>query len=166
MLIAIFAYDQNHIIGNQKHLPWYLPNDMKFFKDQTTGHPLIMGRTTFDGMGRKPLPNRHNIVITHHPEVYAKEIAMYDNLEVVTRSEGLADRFKDTTAYISGGRQIFEALWDETDELRITHINGTFEGDTYFNPNLTGFECYQVIEGVVDEKNKYPHRFEFWRRKL
>ncbi|MCI5775819.1 MAG: dihydrofolate reductase [Aerococcus sp.] len=165
MLIAIFAHDQNHLIGNQKHLPWHLPNDMAFFKKQTTGHPLIMGRTTFDGMGKKPLPNRQNIVITHNPDQYTEEMSKYDNLEIVESTEGLAQRFSDTTAYISGGRHIFEELWDVTDELRITQIEATFTGDTYFDPDLSDFERYRTIDGVVDAKNKYPHHFEYWRRK-
>ncbi|MDO4669841.1 MAG: dihydrofolate reductase [Aerococcus sp.] len=165
MLIAIYAHDDHHLIGKDNQIPWHLPNDMKFFKKQTTGHPLIMGRTTFEGMGNRPLPNRHNIVVTHHPEKYQDLEKMYDNLTFTADLAGLPQQFEDEVAYVSGGAEIFNALWPKIDELRITPIKATFTGDTYFDPDLSAFERYDVVAGEQDERHPYPYQFEFWRRK-
>lgn len=165
MLIAIYAHDQNHLIGSHNQIPWHLPNDMKFFKKQTTGHPLIMGKTTFVGMNSRPLPNRDNIVVTHHPERYQDLAAQYDNLSFTADLESLPQVMQHTIAYVSGGAEIFAQLWPYIDELRITPIEHAFTGDTYFDPDLSAFERYEVTPGLMDEKNPYPYQFEFWRRK-
>ena len=68
MLIAIWAQDKNGLIGKENHLPWHLPNDLRFFKETTINHTLVMGRKTFEGMGGRPLPNRQTIVLTRDKE--------------------------------------------------------------------------------------------------
>ncbi|MDO4680836.1 MAG: dihydrofolate reductase [Aerococcus sp.] len=165
MLIAIYAHDRQHLIGKNQQIPWHLPNDMRFFKAQTTGHPLIMGRTTFEGMGSRPLPHRENIVVTHHPAHYKDLSNQYDNLQFTADLMGVVEKLKDEVVYISGGAEIFNQLWTQVDELRITPIDAIFEGDTYFDPDLSDFECYKIEPGGQDEKNPYPYQFEYWRRR-
>jgi dihydrofolate reductase/thymidylate synthase len=83
MLIAIWAQDKNGLIGKDNHLPWHLPNDLRFFKEMTLEHTLVMGRKTFEGMGGRPLPRRQTIVLTHDKDYHAENVLIMHSLEEV-----------------------------------------------------------------------------------
>ena len=83
MLAAIWAQDENGLIGKENKLPWRLPNDLKFFKQMTESNTLVMGRKTFEGMGSRPLPNRHTIVLTHNRDYTAEGVMVMHSIDEV-----------------------------------------------------------------------------------
>ena len=125
-LSAIVAMTPDHIIGRDGDLPWHLPEDLKFFKKTTSGHPILMGRTTFDSIGR-PLPKRQNIVLTRDPAW------SHEGVEVIHEPSQLSslDLLHDTV-YIIGGAQIYDLFLDQLDELIVTHVHENHSGDTRF----------------------------------
>nr|WP_289036599.1 dihydrofolate reductase [uncultured Allobacillus sp.] len=159
MYSLMVAFDENQVIGYQNGMPWHLPNDLKYFKKVTTGKPIVMGRKTFESIGR-PLPNRENIIMTRD-ENYQQEgctiIHSWDELE----------RFNDhDEIIIIGGAQLFEKAIDFVDRMYVTIIHDTFEGDTYFpKVNWNHWEEVSKQKGIVDEKNKHEHDFYVYERK-
>ncbi|MEK4425303.1 type 3 dihydrofolate reductase [Solibacillus sp. FSL K6-1523] len=126
MISLIVAHDKNYVIGYENAMPWHLPGDLKYFKDMTMGKPIIMGRKTFESIGR-PLPGRRNIVISRNAQ-YAAE-----GIEVVGSLDAALALVKDVEEImIIGGAQIFEQSMEIADKLYITEIHHEFNGDTYF----------------------------------
>ncbi|WUR15863.1 dihydrofolate reductase [[Empedobacter] haloabium] len=130
-LAIIVAVDRNGGIGIHNQLPWHLPEDLAHFKRLTTGHPIIMGRKTFESIGR-PLPNRRSIVVTRNPEW------RHDGVEAVG---SLADAValvaqvnNEAPAFIIGGAQVFAEALAVADRLIVTHIDQAFDCDTFFPP--------------------------------
>jgi dihydrofolate reductase len=126
-LILVVAVDAQRGIGVNNTLPWRLPEDLAHFKRVTSGHPIIMGRKTFDSIGR-PLPNRRNIVITRNPQW------RHDGVEAVTSLDAAIALAGDAPAYIIGGAQIFAASMARADQVIATEIDHTFKCDTFFPP--------------------------------
>jgi dihydrofolate reductase len=124
-LTIIVAVDQQLGIGVNNTLPWRLPEDLAHFKRTTTGHPIIMGRKTFDSIGR-PLPNRRSIVITRNPDWRHEGVEAVNSLAAAIALTGGAD------AFIIGGAQIFVEALPHTDRLIVTEIRKTFDCDTFF----------------------------------
>ena len=123
---AVAAMSCNGVIGNKGQLPWHLSEDLKFFKKLTYGSPVIMGRKTYESIGR-PLPGRKNIVISSNPNVEG-------NIETHQSIEDLIKAYKDSTEslFIIGGAQIYSALLNWTKEIYLTYIYKEYSGDTYF----------------------------------
>lgn len=143
-LIGMVAMTAKRVIGKGNDLPWHLPEDLKLFKQTTSGHPIVMGRKTFDSIGR-PLPKRQNIVITRD-ESWSTE-----GVEVIYAPEDM-DRLElmDSEVYIIGGAQIYEVFLPHLDELLVSQVYEDYEGDTYF-PEFEGyFEGYDVLERFAD----------------
>lgn len=126
-LTIVVATDAKGGIGINNALPWRLPEDMAHFKRTTMGHPVIMGRKTFESIGR-PLPNRRNIVITRNPDW------RHDGVEAVTSITDAIKLIGDTPACIIGGAQIYAEVLPYTDRLIITEINKAFDCDAFFPP--------------------------------
>lgn len=124
-LTLVVAVDANNGIGINNQLPWHLPEDLAHFKRTTSGHPIIMGRKTFDSIGR-PLPNRRNIVITRNAAW------KHDGVEAVTSIAAAKALVGDAPAFIIGGGQIFADTLAEADRLIVTHIDKTFDCDAFF----------------------------------
>ncbi|MGZ5819377.1 MAG: dihydrofolate reductase, partial [Burkholderiaceae bacterium] len=145
-LTIIVATDTQRGIGINNQLPWRLPEDLAFFKRTTSGHPIIMGRKTFDSIGR-PLPNRRNIVITRNPEW------RHDGVEAVTSLEAAAKLAGDTEAFIIGGAQIYVEALPRVDRLIVTEIGKTFNCDAFF-PQIDSTQWKEVArEGYHSEQN-------------
>ena len=126
ILTAIVAMTPEHIIGKGGELPWNLPDDLKFFKGHTSGHPIVMGRKTFDSIGR-PLPKRQNIVLTRDPKW------SHNGVEMIQNPEDLAKlKLIDQRVFVIGGEQIYRFFLPILDEIIITHVADSYEGDTYF----------------------------------
>lgn len=124
-LIAIVGMASNRVIGKDGTLPWHLPEDLKFFKKTTMGHPILMGRRTFDSIGR-PLPGRRNIVLS-------RTMALREGVEVI----GSLDELRCTegeVVFLIGGAQLFETLLPQCDEMYLTWIEHPYEGDALFPP--------------------------------
>lgn len=144
MISLIVAHDENRIIGYQNDLPWYLPGDLKYFKEMTMGKPMIMGRKTYDSIGR-PLPGRRNIVITRNKDFAADGIEVVGSLE-----EALALVEGEEEVMIIGGAQIFEQSMAIANRLYITFINHRFKGDTYF-PAYDDWKQISCLEPIMSE---------------
>ncbi len=157
MLALIVAVAHNRVIGKDNTLIWHLPNDLKFFKEKTTGHVIIMGRKTFESLPFL-LPNREHWVITKDKGFDAPE-----GVRIFHSPEAAKDL---DVAYVIGGAQIYEAFLPFVDVMHITEVDHTFEGDAFFPEfDASQFEIVETIEGTVDEKNKYPHKFVTYKRK-
>lgn len=132
MISLIVAHDKNRVIGNDNKMQWHLPGDLQYFKETTMGKPMIMGRKTFESIGRA-LPGRRNIVISRNKAYEAEGIELASTLEEALRLAGNVEE-----VMIIGGEQIFTASLPLADRLYITKIDHAFEGDTYF-PNYEQF---------------------------
>ncbi|WP_337983802.1 dihydrofolate reductase [Lysinibacillus sp. C5.1] len=126
MISLIVAHDHNHVIGYENGMPWHLPGDLQYFKVKTMGKPMIMGRKTFESIGR-PLPGRRNIVVTRDANYRADGIETATSIE-----EALALAGDVPEIMIIGGEQIFRLSMELTDRIYITKINHSFKGDTFF----------------------------------
>jgi dihydrofolate reductase len=115
----IVAKSENNVIGHKNELPWHLPNDLKNFKKVTDGHPVIMGRSTYDSLGRKPLPGRMNIVITKDPS----QLKSKDGVFITNDLEGLFYEKPETETFIIGGAQIFKTCISFADKMYITEVH-------------------------------------------
>lgn len=160
---AIVAVAKNGVIGSENQIPWHLPNDLRFFKKQTSGHHVIMGRVTFKSLG-KPLPNRTNIVITRNPYFLAEGVVVVNSIEEALR---LAKTNGETEAFIIGGASIYEAAMPYVDRMYITEVDLEPEGDTRFfwEPDKHWVKVFS--EGYdPDEKNKTRHTFNIWEKQI
>lgn len=152
MISFVVAMDENRAIGKDNDLPWYLPNDLKHFKKTTMGKPIVMGRKTYESIG-KPLPGRENIVVTRDESYKAEGTTIVHSVDEVLKMNA-------EEICVIGGSEIFKQFLPVADRLYITEIHHTFDADTYF-PELNDDEWKEVSRtaGIVDEKNKYPHDF-------
>ncbi|RYY34947.1 MAG: dihydrofolate reductase [Sphingobacteriaceae bacterium] len=149
----IVAIAQNYAIGKNNQLLWHMPHDLKHFKETTSGQTVIMGRKTFDSVG-KPLPRRRNIVITR------QEIAI-EGCEVVQSINDAIDLCKDEEeVFIVGGAEIYRQSMDITNRIYLTIIHHDFEADTFF-PEIDYAEWKETAreDYKADEKNPYPYSF-------
>ncbi|MEJ7691742.1 dihydrofolate reductase [Daejeonella sp.] len=150
----IVATDEKNGIGKNNQLPWHLPADLKHFKTLTTGHPIIMGRKTFESIG-KALPNRRNIVISRQASYVA------EGADVVSSLQDAFDLCDDEIeAFVIGGAQIFEQSLSQADVLYLTVIHHEFDADTFF-PQIdpTNWIKAESSTHEPDEKNIYSYTF-------
>lgn len=154
-LCLIVAMADNRVIGRAEALPWRLSADLRRFKALTMGHPLLMGRKTFESIGR-PLPGRTNIVITRDPNARFEGCVIAHSLDDAiahARTEGAR------RAFIIGGAQIYAAALPRVDTIEMTEVHAAVEGDTIFPP-LDGAWREQSRERFdADEKNEHPYSF-------
>ncbi len=148
----VVAAARNGVIGRGNALPWRLPEDLAFFKRLTMGHPIIMGRKTYESIG-KPLPGRLNIVVTRSA-FQAPGCTVVDSLEAAYRAAGDADE-----VFVIGGAQIFEAALPSADRIYLTEIESAIDGDTYF-PRFDRSQWSEKELGRhgVDESHAHPMR--------
>lgn len=161
MISLIWAMDENQVIGKNNQLPWHLPEDLKFFKRTTMGHPIAMGRKTLDSIG-KPLPGRENIVITRNLQF------SYEGVTILNSADALIEysNHKDEEIFVIGGAEIFNFFLPISDRLYVTRIHEKFEGDAYFPKlNVEEWELVSREKGIKDEKNPYDYEFEIYCRK-
>jgi dihydrofolate reductase len=138
-LIAIVAMSANRVIGREGKLPWHYPEDLKFFKRTTLGHPILMGRATFDSIG-KPLPGRQNIVLS-------RTMPPREGVTVIRDVSELPDVCGDAeTVFVIGGARVFEELLSRCDGLYLTFITRAYEGDVLLPPFEHLFHLREVIE--------------------
>ena len=157
MISLIVAHDKQRIIGYENGMPWHLPGDLKYFKDQTMGKPVIMGRKTFESIGR-PLPGRRNIVITRNEQYKA------DGIEVVASlDEALALAGNVPEIMIIGGEQIFRLALPIADRLYVTVIDYSFVGDTYFPEYESEFVEVSAQEPVIAPEG-YSFQYRIFER--
>lgn len=162
MITFVYAQDKQGAIGYNGDLPWHLPSDLKHFKETTMGHTMVMGRKTFEAMGKRLLPGRKSVVVTNQ-DGYGADIP---ELTVLHDIESVLELGKDQELMVIGGAGLYESLWPYVDKISRTVIYDTFEADTFI-PEIDEsiFERVRVVPGVVDEKNVHAHDYEWWERK-
>lgn len=162
-IVAIWAQDEEGVIGKDNRLPWHLPAELQHFKETTLNHAILMGRVTFDGMGRRLLPQRETLILTRNSEEKIDGvITFYDIQSVLGWYHHQAKNL-----YILGGKQIFQLFEPYLDEIIVTQIHAQVEGDTYFPEDfdLTVFETVASKSYSKDEKNVYDFTIEYRKRK-
>jgi dihydrofolate reductase len=137
MATIIVACDENNLIGDGNKLPWNIPEDLKWFKEVTTGHVIIMGKKTWESLPRKPLPNRVNCILSRNQtydmvSMHDLDIEWYVSIEDAIKST--INFYKNKKHYIIGGEQIYRLALDSefVDEILMTKVKGKFKGDKYF----------------------------------
>ncbi|WP_282606520.1 dihydrofolate reductase [Pelagibius sp. Alg239-R121] len=130
----IWAMGDNRVIGKDNDLPWRLPADLKHFKAMTLGKPVIMGRKTFDSIGR-PLPGRTNIVVTRRADYRPDGVVVVNDLdEAITVGRQAAERDDKDEFMVIGGAEIYALMLDRAERLYVTEVHGEFDGDAFFPP--------------------------------
>jgi len=156
----IVAVSENGVIGKDNDLIWHLPKDMKFFKDTTMGHHVIMGRKNFESIPHKysPLPNRTNVIITRQADYIAEGCVVVNSVEAAIE---IAKQNRDTESFIIGGGQIYKLALEANlvDKIYLTKIHHTFDGDTFFPELSSDWEEVNKTENKADEKHKYNYDF-------
>ena len=154
MISIIVAVAENGVIGSDNQMPWHISEDLRRFKAVTTGHPVIMGRKTFESLGR-PLPNRTNVVITRNPSYKVDGATVVGSLD-----EALALFPGDGEVFVIGGGEIYRQAMDIADRLYITRVGTEFEGDTRF-PEIDDSRWRVTWREAHPRGEKFPHPFEF-----
>lgn len=150
-LIAAMA--KNRVIGKDNQMPWHMPADLQHFKKVTLGKPVIMGRKTFESIGR-PLPGRKNIVITRDANYQAEGVQVVATPDLAIEAAGVV-----AEVMIIGGGQIYVHFMPKATDLHLTFIETELEGDAYFPELPAGFQKVATIQQAKDEKNQYACEF-------
>jgi dihydrofolate reductase len=151
MIKIIVATSKNKVIGNNNELIWKLSSDLKRFKELTTGHPVVMGRKTYESIG-KPLPNRRNIIITRNLEYEVNGCEVVSSLE-----EALL--LTNNDCFIIGGGEIYKQSLEVADKIYLTLVHKDFEGDTTFPELGKEWAIIDTKDFDADEKNEYNYSF-------
>lgn len=160
MIVSIIvATGENNAIGKDNQLLWHLPADLRHFREITSGHTIIMGRKTFDSVG-KPLPKRRNIVVT-------RQDIQIEGCEVVKSIDEALELCKDEhEVFIAGGAEIYRQAMDKTDRIYLTRVHQSFDADTFF-PEINHDLWIETshADHPADEKNNIPYSFITLERK-
>lgn len=161
MLSIIVAKAKNNIIGKNNKLLWHLSDDLKRFKTLTTGHAVIMGRKTFESIG-KPLPNRENIIFTTNPDLKIDN----ENVKLVHYIEDIKEYIEsDENIFVIGGAMIYNLLMPYVKVLYVTEIDKEFEGDTFFSKiDSNDWKEISRQEGPKDEVNDFSYDYVVYKR--
>lgn len=161
MLSIIVAKAKNNIIGKDNKIIWHLPEDLKHFKNITTGHTIIMGRKTFESLGRV-LPNRKHIIFSNNPSFNVNE----ENVKVVHSLLEIQDLIEGKEeAFVIGGAMIYNFLMPYVKKMYVTEIDKEFEGDTFF-PKIDDNMWKETSreKGIKDDKNNLDYYFVTYER--
>lgn len=159
MITIVVAMDENQVIGYQNKLPWHMPADLTHFKQVTMGHVIVMGRKTYEAIGR-PLPGRTNVVLTRQSDYEAP------GCTILHDADSVLQQFTGQNIDIIGGADIIRLFWSYIDRLDLTFIHHTFPGDTYF-PEWNRAEWNETSRRThaSDEENRYSYTFATYERK-
>ncbi|CAM3587601.1 dihydrofolate reductase [Elizabethkingia occulta] len=160
MITIVVAVGKNSEIGKGNQLLWHLPKDLKHFKEITNGHPVIMGRKTYDSIG-KALPNRTNIVVTRKTDWFEEGILIVNTLkEALKHSKKI-----DEKVFVIGGGDIYKQCMEVADSIELTRVDGTFDADVFF-PEINEKQWRIVQEECIekDDKNAFDFCFQTFER--
>jgi dihydrofolate reductase len=157
----IVAASENNVIGVNNQLPWHLPADLKYFKNTTWALPILMGRKTYESIG-KPLPGRHNIVMSRNKGFKAQGISVVASIE---EAHALVNQDEAKELFIIGGAELFKSTMAGCNRIYLTRVHTHIEGDVFF-PELSDHIWLKVWNKKVraDEKNLYDVSFQVWER--
>ncbi len=159
---AIVACSRNRAIGRENQIPWYLPADLKYFKKITSGHYVIMGRKTYESIGR-PLPNRTNIIFTRHKKYKAENcLVIHSFLDAIE----FAKSNMQSEVFVIGGGEIYRQALSVCSKIYYTEVETETEGATVFFPELSEDEWLRNYHEYhdADEKNLYNYSFNVFER--
>lgn len=159
-IALIVAMDENRLIGREGDLPWRLPNDLAHFKRLTMGHPILMGRKTWESLGR-PLPGRRNIVLTRDTAYVAEGGEVLHSLDEALRAAQDSEMI-----FVIGGAEIYAMAMGQADRLYVTHVKAQLEGDTWF-PEMDPAQWVEMEreEHAADTRNEHDHDFVIYDRR-
>lgn len=161
ILSLIAAVSRNNVIGNDNKLIWHLPADLAHFKKITSGHTIIMGRKTYESIGRA-LPNRRNIIVTRQEFFQAEGCEIMRSLQ-----EAVDSCLNEKEVFIIGGGEIFIQVIHAADKVYLTRIYKDFEGDAKFPElNFSEWKLMKYVRHHADEKNPYEYSFSEYERQL
>ena len=164
----ILAASENNAIGRQGTMPWHLRADLQYFKATTMGHAVIMGRKTYESIGR-PLPGRHNIIVTRDasyciPQEVLDRIKPGTTVEVCHSVEEATEK-APIDSFVIGGAQIYNQLWTKADAIYLTRVHTVIPDFDASVPDIPeGYVCQSRQEVAADEQNDYAVTFEVWRK--
>jgi len=156
IIALIYAASENDVIGKDNDIPWKLSADLKRFKQLTTGHPIIMGRKTFDSLGR-PLPRRRNLVITRNTAFQVEGVEVYHSLE-----DAVAACEQEQKAFVIGGAGLFAESIEKNlvQTIFFTRVHAEIDGDVYFPlPSEENWTITEVASNQADEKNEFAYTY-------
>jgi dihydrofolate reductase len=159
-LAFVVAMSQNRVIGIDNQLPWRLPEDLKWFKRVTLGHPIIMGRKTYESIGR-PLPGRTNIVVTRQKQWSQEGAVVAHGIDsALEKAVNQARRDGVDEIYIIGGEELFRQSFNKVDRLYLTQVQAHLDGDAFF-PEFDGSDWREVDreDHLADPQNPYDYSF-------
>lgn len=160
MISIIVAVGKNNEIGKDNQLLWHLPNDLKYFKQITMGLPVIMGRKTFESIG-KPLPGRTNVIITRNANYHPESCIVVDSIQNAMKATMPAQDIM-----IIGGADIYEQTLPIADRIYVTEVDAELDADKFFPKiDLNHWEEISRKHNQKDEKNKFDHDFVVYKRK-
>jgi dihydrofolate reductase len=159
MISIVVAHSTNRVIGKDNDLPWKIPSDLANFRKLTTGKTVVMGRKTFDSLG-KPLKNRKNVVLT------GNDTFAFEGVEVVRSvEEVLALDTPDSELCIIGGETVYKQFLPYVSKMYITLVEGVFEGDAFFPEfDEEGWFLAPIVDGLKDEANQYDYSFRVYEK--
>ena len=159
MLSGIVAMTRQRVMGKENTLPWNIPSDLKFFREKTINHRIIMGRKTFESLGAQPLPRRQNWVISMTGRAQVQGVKFFrtkaDIMAALNKFK-VEDEMLAVKTYVIGGSKIFEMFWPEISEMFVTWVEKPFEGDVFF-PELN-WDRFKVVSEHA-EPEPVPHKF-------
>ncbi len=165
-IVLIAAFAQNSVVGINNTLPWHLPEDLKYFKRTTSGKAIIMGRKTYDSIGR-PLPNRTNIVITRNSEFKAEGVQVVSSLQAAIDLAGEVNFINGVDeVMIIGGASIYEEALPQAERLYLTHVHADVEGDAYFpEVDFSQWQETSRDDHGASDNNPYDYSFVVYDKK-
>ena len=158
----VVAAASNDVIGRDGEIPWRLPDDQRFFRELTIGHCIVIGRKTFDSIG-KALPRRRNLVLSRRPHEAVEGVEFHRDLAsalAVARADG------ETECFVAGGEAIYREALEVADAIYLTRIEAEPEGDTFFpagDPAI--WECVERRPHAIDERHAHAFTIEVWQRR-
>ena len=153
----VVAKSKNNVIGKNNQLPWHLPADLKHFKQVTMGKPIIMGRKTFDSIG-KPLPGRRNMVISRNKNLIIEGCDVFHTLD-----DALHAVESENEVMIIGGENLFLQILNRAHYIYLTVIDAEFDGDTFFLPLSDTWKLVENEKHIPDDRNNYSYCFQLWK---
>lgn len=153
---AVVAMSENRVIGDENSLPWYLPADLQHFKKITLGHPILMGRKTYESIGQ-PLPQRTNIILTRNIQFSAPGCVVLNTLDQLDQQPALKEAKE---IFVIGGAEIYRQLMPEITRIYMTVVHEQFEGDAFFPElDMSGWQQNGCEFHEADEHNEYDYSF-------
>lgn len=162
-LIAIVAASENNVIGINNDMPWRLPDDFKFFKEKTMGHPMLMGKNTWLSLGGKPLPGREHLIVSRSLELEIPGVIVFPQID---QAVAYARNGGHQELYIIGGGSIYEQMLPLTDEILLTRIHTIIGNGQVFFPEIRnhGWRLISLVPHPQDNRHAYDFTFEHWVR--